>query len=91
MFYLIFDIFFLSNLKKLTSFLLFKDFFLEKPNFSENVFCHCETFYLTTFGPDVGVCIVHVVIFIKKYLEKLLRISLYELSKSTTLNILNFL
>ena len=48
-------------------------------------------FYLTTFGPDIGVCIVHVVIFIEKYLENLLRISFYELSRSTTINILNFL
>ena len=39
-----------------------------KHNFSESVLCHCEMFYLTTVGLDIGVCIVHVVIFIKKYL-----------------------
>ena len=80
---------FLSNLKKLTSVLLFKDFF-EKHNFPESVLCYCKIFYFTTFGPDIGVCIVHVVIFIKKYLVNLLRISFFELSKSTTIIFLNF-
>ena len=81
---------FLSNLKKFRSVSLFKDFFV-KHNFPESVLCHCEMFYFTTFVPDIAICFVHVVIFIKKYLENLLIICFYELSKSTTINILNFL
>ena len=50
---------FIKLKRKLTINLLFK--------FPESVLCQCEMFYLTTFGPDIGGCIVHVVIFIKKY------------------------
>ena len=59
--------FFGTNLKKFTSVFLFKNF-LDKPNFSEIVLCHCEMLDWTMFALDIGVCIVHAVICFKKYL-----------------------
>ena len=55
-------------------------FFLEKLNYSDSVLCHCEMFD-TTFGLDIGVCIVHAVIFIKKYLVNMFTISFNDFSK----------
>ena len=62
------------------SFRLWNDFwavkhYLGKPSFSESVLCHCVILDWTYFGPDIGVCIVHVVIFINKYLVNLYLIS----------------
>ena len=80
------------DLLKILIMITFQGLFLEKHNFSESVMCYCEMFYLATFGPYIGVCIVHVVIFtIKFFLVKFLIISFYEWSKSTTIKILNFL
>ena len=63
---------FLIKFEKVNKRLTFPVFY-----FSESVLCHCEIFCWTTFGPDINVCIVHVLIFIKKYIVNLLSISFY--------------
>jgi hypothetical protein len=70
--------------------LLFHDF-LGKPNVSESALFHREIVGLTNFRPDIGVCIVNVIISIKKYPSKVFRISFYELLKVTTVLITNIL
>ena len=52
---------------------------------------HREMVGLTYFRPDIGVCIINVLISIKKYLSKVFRISFYELLKVTTVLITNIL
>ena len=76
--------------KKHTSFLLFQDFW-GQPNFSESALFHSETVGLTYFRPDIGVCIVNVMISIKKYLSKVFKINFDELLKGTTVLITNIL
>ena len=56
--------------------------FLLKPHFSERVLCPCEMFYWNTFRLDIGICIVHALIFIKKYLVNWFAISFNEFLKT---------
>ena len=74
-----------------TNMRLFVQDFLEKPNFPESVVCHCEMFYWTSFGLDIGVCNAHVVIFIKKYLVNLFKISFNDFLKILSMVILAML
>ena len=62
-----------------------------KPNFSESVLFHRETVGLKFVGPDIGVCIVSLMISITKYLSNFFRISFDELLKVTTVLITNIL
>ena len=82
---------YLIKLEKTNMRLTFPRFFLEKPNLSESVLYHCELFDWTSFGLDIGNCIVHVVIFIKKYLVNLFTISFNEFLKILTMVILAML
>ena len=77
------------NFKK-TCVLLFQDF-ESKPNFLERALFHREMVSLTYFRPDIGICIVNVMILIKKYLSKFFRISFDEFLKVTTVLIDNIL
>ena len=52
---------------------------------------HLEIVGLTNFRPDIGVHFVNVMISIKKYLSKILRISFDELLKVTTVLITKIL
>ena len=65
--------------------------FSEKPFFLESVSFHHEMFDATNFRLVLGVVIVHVVIFINKYLVKLYRISFWELQKILIMIILKLL
>ena len=83
--------FFKSLLKKIKKkFLLFLDF-SQNPTFWISFSFHQEILGGTNFFMVLCVCIVHAVIVIKKCLVIFLRISFYELSKSTTIIFLNFL
>ena len=70
--------------------LLFQDFY-GKPNCLESALFHREMVGLTNFRPDIGGCIVTVMISIKKYLSKFFRNSFDELLKVTTVLITNML
>ena len=59
-------------------------------NFSNSALFHREMVGLTNFRPVIAVCIVNVMISIKKYLSKVFRISFYELLKFTTV-LINFI
>ena len=65
--------------------------FSEKPIFLESVSFHHEMFDVTSFRLVLGVYIVHVVIFIKKYLLNLFRISFCDLLKILIMIILKLL
>ena len=82
--------FFLITFEKKTCDLLFQDF-KGKQNFSESALFHSEMVDLTNFRPAISVCIVNLMISIKKYLSKAFRISFYELLKVTTVLITNIL
>ena len=62
-----------------------------KAHFYESVSFLHEMFGGTSFGIILCIVVVHMVIFIQKKSGYFLRISVYELSKSTTNIILNFL
>ena len=62
---------------------------IKKAHFSESILCHYDMFDQTTFGLDV--CIVHVVIFIKKYLVNMFKISFNDFLKILILVILTML
>ena len=68
--------------EKKTCVLLFQDF-KGKSNFLESALFHREIIGLTNFRPDIGVCIVTVMISIKKRLSKIFRNSFDELLKVT--------
>ena len=80
----------LSDLCSLNLVFLFQDF-KGKPKFSERALFHREMVDLTNFRPDIAVCIVNVMISIKKYLSKFFRISFDELLKVSTVLITNIL
>ena len=87
----IFDtLFFLITFEKKTSLRFFHDFWV-KPNFSESALFQREIVGLNNFRPAIGVCIVNVMISIKKYSSKVFRISFHEFFKVTTLLITNIL
>ena len=65
--------------------------FQKKTTFLESVSFHYEMFDVTNFRLVLGVCIVHMVIFITKYLVKLFRIPFWELIKILILIILKML
>ena len=57
----------------------------------ESVSFHHEMFDVTNFRLVLGICIVHVVIFIKKYLVKLYRIRFCELLKILIIQVDTFI
>ena len=65
--------------------------FSEKLSFWESVSYHQEMFGVTTFGLVLCICIVNAIIFIKKTLVNLFRISFYELLKIIKIIILAML
>ena len=62
-----------------------------KPNFLESALFHREIVGLTNIRPDIAVCIVNVMISIKRYSSKFFRISFDELLKVITVLITNIL
>ena len=79
------------KIEKVDKRLTFPGFFLEKANFSESVLCHCEMFDWTIFGLGIGVCIVHAVIFINKYLVNMFTISFIDFFKILIMLILTMM
>ena len=61
--------------------------FSEKPSSRESVSFHFEMFCATNFGLVLSICIVNAMIFIKKTLINLFRISFYKLLK--IINVIN--